>query len=65
MTAEDAPLLAALDEPCVAGGVLVAVIDRGNTASMRCFAACGFVKDDRAVSEHQVLVRRAYACAAA
>lgn len=54
-----ATLLAALDEPRVAGSVLLAVIDHDNTASLRCFEACGFVADDRAASQHyEVLVRR-------
>ena len=41
-----AVLLAALDEPCYAGLVLRAVVDRDNVASLRCFAHCGFVADD-------------------
>ena len=54
-----ATLLAALDEPCDARSVLLAVIDRDNTASLRCFAACGFVTHARAASQHyEVLVRR-------
>ena len=61
-----ATLLAALDEPCVAGSVLLAVIDCDNAASLRCFTACGFVTDDRAASEqHAVLVRRVHERAAA
>jgi GNAT superfamily N-acetyltransferase len=54
-----ATLFAALDEPCYARSVLLAVIDRDNTASLRCFEACGFVTDARAASQHyEVLVRR-------
>ena len=54
-----ATLLAALDEPRVAGSASLAVIDRDNTASLRCFEACGFVADDRASSQHyEALVRR-------
>lgn len=54
-----ATLLAALDEPRVAGSALLAVIDRENTASLRCFEACGFVADDVAASQrYEVLVRR-------
>ena len=45
-----ASLLAALDERCYAGSVLRAVIDRDNVASLRCFAACGFLDDDDAPS---------------
>ena len=61
-----ATLLAALHEPCLAGTVALALIDRDNTASLRCFAACGFVNDDRAASEpHAVLVRRVHTRAAA
>ena len=32
--------------PCYAGTALLAVIDCENTASLRCFAACGFTRDD-------------------
>jgi L-amino acid N-acyltransferase YncA len=54
-----ATLLAALDEPCGARSVLLAVIDRDNPASLRCFEACGFVTDACAASQHyEVLVRR-------
>jgi ribosomal protein S18 acetylase RimI-like enzyme len=54
-----ATLLAALDEPCVGRSVLLAVVDRDNSASQRCFEACGFVTDARAASQHYaVLVRR-------
>lgn len=61
-----ATLLAAVDEPCFAGCVLVAVIDRKNTVSLRCFAACGFVADGQAAMAHNaVLVRRVHARAAA
>jgi GNAT superfamily N-acetyltransferase len=61
-----ATLLAAVDEPCVAGRVLIAVIDRENSVSLRCFAACGFAADDRAATEHHaVLVRCVHAHAAA
>jgi L-amino acid N-acyltransferase YncA len=45
-----AVLLAALDESRYAGSVLLAVIDRENAASLRCFAACGFAADDDAAS---------------
>ena len=41
-----AALLAALDEPCYAGCMLRAVVDRENVASLRCFMHCGFVADD-------------------
>ena len=54
-----ATLLAAIDEPGAAPSALLAVIDRDNTASLRCFEACGFVTDARATSRHyEVLVRR-------
>ena len=54
-----ATLLAALAEPGLSGSASLAVIDRNNTASLRCFEACGFVADDRAASQHyEVLVRR-------
>jgi GNAT superfamily N-acetyltransferase len=61
-----ATLLAALQDPCVAGRPLLALIDRANTASLRCFAACGFVAEARAGSErYAALVRRARMRAAA
>lgn len=41
-----ASLKAALHEPCYAGSVLRATIDRDNAASLRCFASCGFTSDD-------------------
>jgi GNAT superfamily N-acetyltransferase len=54
-----ATLLTAVEEPCFAGRVLLAVIDRDNTASLRCFEACGFVTDACTASRHyEVLVRR-------
>jgi GNAT superfamily N-acetyltransferase len=54
-----ATVLAALDEPCDARSVPLAIIDRDNTASLRCFEACGFVTDARAASQdYEVLVRR-------
>jgi GNAT superfamily N-acetyltransferase len=54
-----ATLLAALDEPCHARSALLAIIDRDNTASLRCFEGCGFVTNARAASQHyEVLVRR-------
>jgi len=54
-----ATLHAALDEPRVTGSALLAVIDRENTASLRCFEACGFVTEACAASRHyEVLVRR-------
>jgi GNAT superfamily N-acetyltransferase len=43
-----ATLLAALAAARNAGTVLLAVIDCENTASLRCFAACGFRPDDDA-----------------
>ena len=54
-----ATLLAALDEPRVSGGASIAVVDRDNVASLRCFEACGFVTDEHGASQHyEVLVRR-------
>jgi L-amino acid N-acyltransferase YncA len=54
-----ATLLAALDEPRVSGSAWLAVVDRDNTASLRCFEACGFVTDARAAArDYEVLVRR-------
>ena len=43
-------LLAALDQPCFAGGALRALIDSQNERSLRCFAAGGFEPDDDASS---------------
>lgn len=54
-----ATLLAALDEPLVAGSAVLAIIDRDNAASRGCFEACGFVADERAATQDfEVLVRR-------
>ena len=55
-----ASLPAALAEPGYAGSELLAVIDGENTASLRCFAACGFTPDDDVGSGGYVdFVRRA------
>ena len=52
-------LLAALDQPCFDGGVLRAVIDRANVASLHCFSSVGFVPDGKAPLDAYVqLVRR-------
>lgn len=60
-----AVLLAALDESRYGGSVLLAVIDRENAASLRCFAACGFAADDDAApGNHVQLVCRVPASAA-
>lgn len=45
-----ASLRAALADPGFAGSALLAVIDRENPASLRCFAASGFVPDPDAPS---------------
>lgn len=49
-----AALLAALAEPDYAGSALLAVVDRENVASLRCFTACGFVANPDASSERYV-----------
>ena len=49
-----ATLRAAVAEPGFADSPLLAVIDRDNLASLRCFAACGFVPDPDASSERYV-----------
>ena len=53
-----AALLAALAEPDYAGSTLLAVVDNENVASLRCFAACGFVPDGDAPGGYAHLVRR-------
>ena len=61
-----ASLLAALREPCCASSALLAVVDRENTASLRCFEACGFAAvGDAAPGRYAELVCRVPAAAAA